>query len=111
MKKITALKVLDNYHVWLRFNDGVEGEVDFSRKPRTGVFAVWNSYENFRQARIGDCGELLWNDQLDFCRDSLWLQVTGQKPEALTDKIALAGINASGLSFSNLAAYASFKRS
>jgi hypothetical protein len=83
MKKITALKVLDNYHVWLRFSDGMEGKVDFSSKPRTGVFAFWNSYENFRKARIGDCGELLWNDQLDFCPDSLWLQVTGEKPEVL----------------------------
>ena len=83
MKKITALKVLDNYRVWLRFNDGTAGEVNFSSKSRTGVFAFWNSYDNFRQARIGDYGELLWNDQIDFCPDSLWLQVTGRKPETL----------------------------
>jgi hypothetical protein len=83
MKKITTLKILDNYRVWLRFNDGVEGEADFSSKPRTGVFAFWNSYDNFCNARIGDFGELLWNDQLDFCPDSLWLQVTGEKPEVL----------------------------
>ena len=83
MKKLTAIKVLDNYRVSLRFNDGVEGEVDFSKKPRTGVFAFWNSCESFRTARIGDAGELVWNDQIDFCPDSLWLQVTGEKPEAL----------------------------
>ena len=83
MKKITALKVLENYRVTLRFNDGVSGEINFSSKPRTGVFAFWNSYENFRMARIGDAGELVWNDQIDFCPDSLWLQVTGEKPEAL----------------------------
>jgi len=50
----------------LRFNDGVEGEVDFSQKARTGVFAFWNNYKHFRLARVGDRGELLWNDQLDF---------------------------------------------
>ncbi len=83
MKKITALKVLENYRVWLRFNDGVEGEADFSSKPRTGVFAFWNSYENFSNARVGDSGELLWNDQLDFCPGSLWLRVTGAPPETL----------------------------
>ncbi len=83
MKKITAIKVLENYRIWLRFNDGAEGEVDFSSKSRTGVFAFWNSYENFRKAHIGEFGELLWNDQLDFCPDSLWLQVTGQKLEVL----------------------------
>lgn len=86
MKRITALKILDNYRVWLCFNDGVEGEVDFSQKPRTGVYSSWNSHENFRAARIGDCGELMWDSQLDFCPDSLWLLVTGQKPEALLDQ-------------------------
>ncbi len=31
---------------------------------------------------FGDGGELVWDDPLDFCPDSLWLQVTGQGPEA-----------------------------
>ena len=83
MKKITSLKVLENYRVRLRFDDGAEGEVDFSSKPRTGVYAFWNNYDNFRKTRIDDVGALIWNDQIDFCPDSLWLQVTGQKPEAL----------------------------
>jgi hypothetical protein len=68
MKKITSLKVLESYRVSLRFNDGAEGEI------------------NFRKARTGDSGELIWNDQIDFCPDSLWLQVTGQKPEALLNQ-------------------------
>lgn len=86
MKKITAIKVLDDYRVWLRFDDGVAGEIDFSSKPRTGVFAFWNDRENFRTARVGDAGELIWNDQIDFCADSLWLQVTGQKPEIFLEQ-------------------------
>ena len=52
MKKITTVTVLENYRVRLRFNDGVEGEVDFSAKPRSGVYASWNSYENFRKVRL-----------------------------------------------------------
>jgi hypothetical protein len=86
MKKITAIRVLEDYRVWLRFDDGVEGELDFSHKARTGVYAGWANYDNFRQARIGDCGELQWDSQVDFCPESLWLQVTGQKPEALLDQ-------------------------
>jgi hypothetical protein len=83
MKKITAIKVLENYRVRLRFDDGVEGELDFSQIPRTGVYARWQNYEHFRLARIGEYGELVWDEQLDFCPDSLWLQVTGRAAEEL----------------------------
>jgi hypothetical protein len=86
MKKVTTLKVLENHRVWLRFNDGVEGEVDFSAKPRTGVYDFWNNYENFRKVRIGELGELFWSDQVEFCADSLWLQVTGKSPETLLNQ-------------------------
>ena len=80
MKKITALKVLDHYRVWLRFNDGVEGEVDFSAKPRTGVFVPWKDYEFYRQARLGEQGRTLtWPGELDFCADAPCLQITGKE--------------------------------
>ncbi len=83
MKKIIAFKILDHYCVWLRFDDGIEGEVDFSHKPHTGVYAHWRDYNFFRQAQIGEFGELRWDDQLDFCPDALWLKATGRKPEDL----------------------------
>ena len=94
MKKITGLKVLENYRVWLRFDDGVEGEVDFRHKPRTGVYAPWQDYEFFRRARIGEYGELRWDDQLDFGPDSLWLQITGRTPEDLAADLSSASTHA-----------------
>jgi len=81
MRKIVALEVLENYRVRLRFDDGAEGIADFSAKPRTGVFAAWRDYSFFRRARIGDCGELAWDDQIDFCPDALWQQVTGRRTQ------------------------------
>jgi hypothetical protein len=86
VKKITAVQILGNYRIHLRFDDGIEGEVDLSQKSRTGVYAAWADYEHFRQARIGDCGELVWDNQVDFSADSLWLQVTGREPEAVLDR-------------------------
>lgn len=84
MKKIVGLTVLDHYRVRLRFDDGVQGEVDFSQKPRTGVYAPWQDYGFFRRARVGGYGELRWDDQLDFSPDALWLQVTGKSLADLT---------------------------
>ena len=83
MKKIVSVTVLDHYRLRLRFNDGVEGEVDFSKQPRTGVYAPWRDYGWFRRAHVGEYGELRWDDQLDFSPDALWLQVTGKRPEDL----------------------------
>ena len=83
MKKLVAVMVLDGYRLRVQFDDGVEDVVDFSAKPRTGVFSRWDDYEFFRRARIGSFGELVWDDQIDFCPDALWLQITGQPPETL----------------------------
>jgi hypothetical protein len=84
MIKIVAAKVLDGYHVWLRFEDGAEGEVDFSDQVGKGVFAPWTDYEFFRNAAIGERGRVLtWPGELDFCADALWLQVTRKPPEDL----------------------------
>ena len=84
MIKIVAFEVLDNYRVRLRFDDGVEGEAEFSAHVGKGVFAAWTDYGFFRQASIGERGRTLtWPGELDFCADALWLQVTGKQPEDL----------------------------
>ena len=83
MKKITAFKVLDNYCVWLRFDDGVEGEADLSHLVGHGVFAAWSDYEFFRQAHVANYGALTWPGELDLCPDSLWLKVTRKTVEEL----------------------------
>ncbi|PWU17710.1 MAG: DUF2442 domain-containing protein [Verrucomicrobia bacterium] len=81
MRRLTEIRVQDGYRIWVRFDDGVEGEVDFSKKPRTGVYASWQDYEYFRRARVGEFGELVWDNQVDFSADSLWRMVTGHAPE------------------------------
>lgn len=84
MKTITHLKVLDRFRVWLRFDDGVEGEVDFSPLAGRGVFAAWNDLAVFQRAAIADQGRALgWPGEIDFCADALWLQVTRKQPEDL----------------------------
>ena len=81
MSMITNVNVLKDYRLELTFDDGVRGTVDLSDKVGKGVFALWNDRNAFEQVRIGSCGELVWNEQLDLCPDALYLTVTGKKPE------------------------------
>jgi hypothetical protein len=73
--KIIDLRVLNHYRVWSRFNHDVSGEIDFSDKPRAGVYPPTRDYEFFRRARINGDGQLAWDEQLDFSADPLWLKI------------------------------------
>lgn len=81
MHKLTHVEVLENYRLELTFSDGAHGAVDLSDLVGSGVFALWNNYEEFRKVRIGDAGEPMWTDQVDLCPDALYLKITGKKPE------------------------------
>ena len=54
--RITRVEVLEHYRLSLTFEDGVGGTVDLSELVGSGVFALWNRYDDFRKVRIGDSG-------------------------------------------------------
>jgi len=81
MKRISQVKVLPEYRLELKFEDGVSGTVDLSESVGKGVFAVWRDPLVFGQVRIGSSGELVWGEQIDLCPDAIYLKVTGKKPE------------------------------
>ena len=81
MHKVTRVKVLPDYRLELVFDDGETGVVSLAHLAGNGVFAAWTDYAVFRQVRIGESGELVWNDQIDLCPDALYLKATHQRPE------------------------------
>ena len=81
MHKVRRVAVLANYRLELEFEDGKGGIVDLSRLVGNGVFAAWTDSEVFKKVRIGESGELAWDDEIDLCPDSLYLQATHQRPE------------------------------
>lgn len=83
MYKITNVKVLQDYQLELEFTDGKKGIVDLSHLAGKGVFSLWDDYSKFENVKIGSSGELMWGDLVDLCPDSLYLQITHQKPEEL----------------------------
>lgn len=81
MFKPVSVKPLADYRIWIKFQDGAEGEVDLSSLVGKGVFKAWEDYDRFQQVAIAKTGELTWGDDLDICSDSIYLQLTKQKPE------------------------------
>ena len=67
--------------IWLRYQDGVEGEVDLSELAGKGVFTAWLDRGFFENVRIGELGEIAWSDEIDLCPEALYLEITGRAPE------------------------------
>ena len=79
--KITEVKALQNYKLFLRFNDGGSGIVNLSDMAGRGVFEAWKQDRVFEQVRITALGALEWPGELDLCPDALYLKLTGKRPE------------------------------
>ncbi len=81
--KILEARPLDGYKLWLKFENDMAGEVNLSHLAGKGVFTLWNNYENFQKFSIENGRSLAWSDEIDIDADSLYLKLTGKKPEEL----------------------------
>ena len=81
--RILETRALEDYKVWLKFDDGTEGEVDLSSLAGKGIFSFWDHYENFKSISIENGRWLSWSEEIDLDADSLYLKVTGKRPEEL----------------------------
>lgn len=64
--KIVACKPLPHYRVWIRFDDGLEGEVDLNDLVGKGVFKAWESVEFFNQVCVDPQTDTLkWGEDID----------------------------------------------
>jgi len=75
--KVIDVKVLDNYAIFVRFADGVQGAVDLNHLAHKGVFCEWDNNNLFSQVHIDDYGAIAWNDDIDICPDNVYLQIKG----------------------------------
>ena len=69
----------DGYRIWLRFDDGLCGEVDLSGTPRTGVLAAWEDRAFFETAHLDEHGAVVWgeDEQVDACPGYLYSWMKG----------------------------------
>jgi hypothetical protein len=77
---ITEVRPLDDYRLFLRFEDGVEGVVDLADMIRfEGVFAPLKDREKFLEVFVNsEIGTICWPNGADLDPDVLYSRVTGQ---------------------------------
>ena len=80
LKDIVEASVVDEYRVYLRFEDGVEGEVDLAEMIEfTGVFAPIRDKSEFAKLRIDPyTGTIVWPGGADLDPDVLYAAVSGR---------------------------------
>ena len=78
MKRIVEANPLPNYRLFIRFEDGANGEVDLSSMVGNGVFASWKDQSVFSRVSIDSVtGTVVWPEGSDLCPDTLYCDVTG----------------------------------
>jgi len=83
MPRITDVSARPGYRLWLRYDDGVEGEVDLSTLAGRGVFRAWDAAGAFDRIKLQAHGAVAWGDAVELCPDALYLQLTGKTAAAL----------------------------
>ncbi len=83
MFRPVEVKALEPYRIWLRYEDGTEGEVDLSDLAGRGVFEAWEDREVFEDVRVGSFGEIAWGEEMDLDPYALYMRLTGKSPEEL----------------------------
>jgi hypothetical protein len=83
-KDIVEVRALDEYRLFLRFEDGVSGEIDFAEQvPFDGVFAPLREPKVFEQVRVdSELGTIVWPNGADLDPDVLYACVTGRRVPA-----------------------------
>jgi hypothetical protein len=83
MARPIEVKALENFRIWLRYDDNTEGEVDLSDLAGRGVFKAWDDATFFKSVRLDSHGAIEWGNQIDLCPDAMYLRLTGKSPEEM----------------------------
>lgn len=71
MNKIISIKILENYHIRIQFQDGETKTIDFQPLIGKGISSLLLEKEYFGKATIDNGGGLEWPNGVDFCPNFL----------------------------------------
>ncbi|WP_419931726.1 DUF2442 domain-containing protein [Candidatus Poriferisodalis sp.] len=78
-----AVEARHDHRLWVRFDDGVEGEIDLSGRVGQGVFEIWNDMNVFESVSISPHRTIRWSDEVELCADAVYLEITGRTAEEI----------------------------
>ena len=94
MLEVREVRARPNYKIWVRYEDDVDGEVDLTLYVGKGIFSAWKDPAFFEAVHLTPYGSIAWNEDIELCPDSIYLELTGKKPEELFPRISLADVDA-----------------
>jgi len=71
MNEVVKIKVLEDFQIWIKFNDGIEKIIDFKKFIGRGITRDLLKYENFKNVTIEPGGGIAWYNGYDFCPNYL----------------------------------------
>ena len=85
LKQLRPIEVeaREGYTLWVRYNDGVEGEIDLSPRAGRGVFTVWDEPGVFESVSITPNRAIGWTEDAELCADAVYLELTGKRPQEI----------------------------
>jgi len=82
LPKPVKVKAVEPHKIYLEYSDGKSGVVDVSHLLANPAFKQWNDEAFFASVFIVENGRCIaWNEVLELCPDSLYLDLIGKKYE------------------------------
>jgi hypothetical protein len=81
LRDVVEVRALDGYRVFLRFDDGVQGELDLEPllSPFDGVFEPLRDLARFREVFVDhEGGTIAWPSNVDLAPEVLYSLVSGR---------------------------------
>ena len=79
---VESVEAREGYRIWVRFEDGVCGEVDLSHLAGKGVFEAWRDRSFFERVYVNN-GVVSWKGGIDLDPCQLYMDVTGKVVEEI----------------------------
>jgi hypothetical protein len=78
MHKVSAVRVLNDYRLYVEFDDGTAGEIDLQDRLFGPVFEPLRDQSEFQKVTVDEFGAIVWPCGADLAPDAIYQRLTAQ---------------------------------